>query len=114
MDLEGLTYKDHFMVFHQMGGWHSYFAAFGSGRVVQPFKTVTDYKNWLRQAAVFPAWADSAIVYFHKGEAAMPLDVLERKMDAGRQSRNRKTLCAVETTEKLIIVMAVNRQYFFI
>jgi len=42
----------------------------GSGTGNQPFKTVADYDNWLQRAGAFPAWADSAIVYFKKGMAA--------------------------------------------
>jgi uncharacterized protein (DUF885 family) len=45
------------------------FAQFGSGSVVQPFKTVKDYENWLQRIAVFPAYTDSAIIYFRKGMA---------------------------------------------
>ena len=41
----------------------------GSGTGAQPFKNVTDYKNWLSRASNFPAWTDSAIVYFKKGIA---------------------------------------------
>ena len=39
----------------------------GSGGGIQPFKTVRDYDDWIKRASVFPAWADSAIVYFKKG-----------------------------------------------
>ena len=42
----------------------------GSGAGVQPFNTVKDYDNWLKRAAAFTAWADSAIVYFRKGMAS--------------------------------------------
>ncbi len=33
----------------------------------QPFKTVKDYDDWIKRASVFGSWADSAIVYFQKG-----------------------------------------------
>ena len=39
----------------------------GSGSGAQPFNTVQDYDSWLKRAAAFPAWADSAILYFKKG-----------------------------------------------
>jgi uncharacterized protein (DUF885 family) len=41
----------------------------GSGTGSQPFKTVSDYENWLKRARAFEAWTDSAIVYFQKGIA---------------------------------------------
>ena len=69
MALEGLTYKDNLTPFNQFGGMPLTIAQFGSGTVVQPFKTVKDYDNWLRRAAAFSMWADSAIVYFRKGMA---------------------------------------------
>ena len=39
----------------------------GSGEGNQPFKTVEDYDNWLKRAAHFSEWTDSAIIYFKKG-----------------------------------------------
>ena len=42
----------------------------GSGAGNQPFKTATDYQNWINRVQRFPAWADSAIVYFRKGMAS--------------------------------------------
>ncbi|TMI84418.1 MAG: DUF885 domain-containing protein [Bacteroidetes bacterium] len=67
MALEGLTYKDNRMPFNQFGGLPLTIGQFGSGTVIQPFKTVTDYDNWLKRAGQFPVWADSAIIYFRKG-----------------------------------------------
>jgi uncharacterized protein (DUF885 family) len=54
----------------------------GSGEGVQPFKNIRDYDNWLKRANAFPAWADSAILYFRKGIAhsyVLP-EALVRKM----------------------------------
>jgi uncharacterized protein (DUF885 family) len=42
------------------------FGQMGSGSGAQPFATVKDYDNWLKRAGAFPAWADSAIVYFRR------------------------------------------------
>src|SRR5215475_862059 len=65
--LEGLTYKDNRMPFSQFTGMPLTLGQFGSGTVVQPFKTVADYDNWLKRAGQFPIWVDSAIIYFRKG-----------------------------------------------
>lgn len=67
IDLEGLTYKDNLMPFSQFTGMPLTIGQYGSGTVIQPFKTVRDYDNWLQRAGQFPVWADSAILYFRKG-----------------------------------------------
>jgi uncharacterized protein (DUF885 family) len=69
INLEGLTFHDNYFPMNQLQSMHLVFSQFGSGSVVQPFKTVKDYDNWLQRMAVFPAYADSAIVYFKKGMA---------------------------------------------
>ncbi len=67
ISLEGLTYHDNYLPLNQFSSPHLMFAQFGSGSVIQPFKTVKDYDDWLKRVAVFPAYADSAIAYFKKG-----------------------------------------------
>ena len=63
-----VLYPDHkFIPFHQFGGVPITLGQLGSGSGSQPFKSVKDYDNWLKRASAFPAWADSAIVYFKKG-----------------------------------------------
>ena len=42
-------------------------AQLGSGASIQPFKTVTDYENWLKRAAGFAKWVDRAIDNMHRG-----------------------------------------------
>ncbi|OQP64252.1 hypothetical protein A3860_19945 [Niastella vici] len=79
MSIEGLQYQyfsttdytiDGHVPFNQFYGLPLSFGQMGSGAGAQPFNTVRDYDNWLKRAAAFPAWADSAIVYFKKGIAA--------------------------------------------
>ncbi|HEY8894542.1 MAG TPA: DUF885 domain-containing protein [Niastella sp.] len=79
MSIEGLKYQyftttdytiDGHVPFNQFYGLPLSFGQMGSGTSYQPFNTVRDYDNWLKRAAAFPAWADSAIVYFKKGIAA--------------------------------------------
>jgi uncharacterized protein (DUF885 family) len=67
MNIEGLAYKDNRMPFTQFSGAPLTLAQYGSGTVVQPFKTIKDYENWIGRATAFSAWADSAIIYFKKG-----------------------------------------------
>ena len=69
MSLEGLSHPTNRMPFNQFGGAPLRLGQLGSGVVDQPFKTVEDYNNWISRAGVFPAYADSAIVYFRKGMA---------------------------------------------
>ena len=59
-----------YMPFDQFNGLPLSMGQMGSGTGNQPFKTVKDYDNWLQRVAAFPAWTDSAIVYFNKGIAA--------------------------------------------
>ena len=70
LQLEGLTFHDNYMPFQQFWGLPLTMGQLGSGESSQPFKTVTDYNNWLSRAKNFAAWSDSAIVYFKKGMAS--------------------------------------------
>ena len=79
MSIEGLQYQylssidytiDGHVPFNQFYGLPLSFGQMGSGAGAQPFNTVRDYDNWLKRAGAFPAWADSAIVYFRKGISA--------------------------------------------
>jgi uncharacterized protein (DUF885 family) len=69
ISIEGLGFHDNYFPLNQFQSAHLVFSQFGSGSVIQPFKTVNDYDNWLKRIAVFPAYADSAIIYFKKGMA---------------------------------------------
>lgn len=53
--------------FDQFNGVPLTLGQMGSGAGMQPFATVADYDNWMQRANAFPAWVDSAIVYFKKG-----------------------------------------------
>ena len=67
--LDGLQFHDNEMPLNQFWGLTLTLGQLGSGDGAQPFKTVQDYDNWLKRAAHFAPWADSAIVYFNKGIA---------------------------------------------
>ncbi len=81
VNIESLGFRDNNMPLNQFASTHLVFMQMGSGQVYQPFKTVQDYDNWLKRAAVFPAYLDSAIVYFRKGMASgnvLPKILVER------------------------------------
>ncbi len=70
-----------YMPFDQFAGLPLLMGQMGSGTGNQPFKTVTDYDNWLKRASLFGAWSDSAIVYFKKGMAikyVLPKNIVEK------------------------------------
>ena len=67
INLDALAFKDNYIPFQQFYGLTLTMGQLGSGGGIQPFKTVRDYDDWIKRASVFPAWADSAIVYFKKG-----------------------------------------------
>ena len=69
LGLEELSFKTNLIPLDQFTGFHLGFGQLGSGAVVQPFKTVKDYDNWLKRAGVFPAMVDSSIVYLKQGMA---------------------------------------------
>lgn len=65
--LKSLTFNDNLMPINQFYGKHLDLGQLGSGDGSQPFKTVTDYENWIKRATAFGAFVDSSIVYFKKG-----------------------------------------------
>lgn len=69
MNVEGLMQKNNRLPFDQFRAVPLQFAQLGIGKGIQPFKTVSDYYNWISRATAFSVWADSAIVYFRKGMA---------------------------------------------
>lgn len=69
IELETYKIKSNRIPFNQFYALPLTMAQYGSGKVVQPFKTVKDYDNWIARAGNFPVWADSAIIYFRKGMA---------------------------------------------
>jgi uncharacterized protein (DUF885 family) len=58
-----------YIPFNQFRGVPLLLGQMGGGTGNQPFKTPTDYENWLQRATAFSSWTDSAIVYFRKGIA---------------------------------------------
>ena len=67
MQLEELTYNDHYIPFQQFWGLPLTMGQMGSGESSQPFKTAEDYRAWMSRAQRFAAWADTAIAKFRLG-----------------------------------------------
>lgn len=67
--IEGGKFKDHLMPVNQFWSLHLLVGQLASGASLQPFKTVSDYDNWLSRLDAYLAWCDSAIVNMQKGMA---------------------------------------------
>ncbi|MFN2438894.1 MAG: DUF885 family protein [Chitinophagaceae bacterium] len=67
--LEREKFHFEYIPFDQIDGLAGMFPSLGSGKDLQPFKTVKDYNNWLKRIDAFTVWADTAIANFNKGIA---------------------------------------------
>lgn len=67
MALEREKFHQEYMPFNQFRSLPNEIAAAGTGTGLQPFKTVTDYYNWLKRLDAFSVWVDTAIANFNKG-----------------------------------------------
>ncbi|GAA4460211.1 DUF885 domain-containing protein [Nibrella saemangeumensis] len=67
VQLEGLKFHQEYIPFQQFWGLPLTFGQLGSGAGAQPFKTVTDYENWLKRVSAFKTWGDTAIANLRKG-----------------------------------------------
>jgi uncharacterized protein (DUF885 family) len=68
--LEEDKFHFEYMPFDQKSGLPISFPSMGSGKGIQPFKTIEDYKNWLKRIDGFTVWAETAIGNFDKGIAS--------------------------------------------
>lgn len=66
-NLEALKYPTWQIPFNQFNGLPQTIGQAASGDNVQPFKTKTDYENWLKRLNAFNTWVDTAIVNFKTG-----------------------------------------------
>jgi len=60
-ELESLHYPDYLLPLDQMNSFANSFAEMGSGQGIQPFRTTTDYQNFLSRMNDFVAQVDVAI-----------------------------------------------------
>ncbi len=96
--LEGERFPDHLMPINQFRNIAGFAAQLGSGTSAQPFKTVKDYDNWRKRAAMLPEIMDHAILNMREGMRAgvVPPKALMQKvlpqLDALISDQAEKTL----------------------
>jgi len=67
INLEGFKFKDYLMPINQFNSTPLFIGQLASGSSIQPFKTVTDYENWLKRLDGYVVWCDSAIANMRQG-----------------------------------------------
>jgi uncharacterized protein (DUF885 family) len=68
--VDGFAYPWQLLPVDQVGfSWPTRFPIMGSGRGVHPFKTVTNYEDFLGRVDGFVVWMDTAIVNMRAGQA---------------------------------------------
>lgn len=70
LNFERLNWKDYLMPISQLQSLPGTMAQLSSGSGNQPFKTVTDYDNWLKRVDAFLPWVDSAMANMKQGMAS--------------------------------------------
>jgi uncharacterized protein (DUF885 family) len=65
--LEGLKFPTHLTPIDQKWSPNLTLGQFAGGTSAQPFKTVQDYRNWLKRVDGFIAWSDTAIANMKRG-----------------------------------------------
>ena len=81
--LDGLRFKQHLMPVRQLASLGVEFPLLGSGAGAHPFRTVTDYENFLKRIDAFETWVDTAIANMRQGIAVgviQPRPVIERAL----------------------------------
>ena len=66
-EIEGERFPAHLQPINQFYSLPNQLAQLGSGTSAQPFKTVADYGNWLKRAALIPIVFDQAIANMREG-----------------------------------------------
>jgi uncharacterized protein (DUF885 family) len=82
-NLEALQFNQHLQPVRQLNSMAVDFPVIGSGTGLHPFKSVTDYDNFLKRIARFPVWVDTAIANMRKGMEVgivQPKVVVERTL----------------------------------
>jgi len=67
MSLDGLRYPTHLLPINQFWSLTIDLPQLGSAEGNQPFKTTTDYNNFLKRISYLPAWTDTAIANMRQG-----------------------------------------------
>ena len=82
-NLEALQFNQHLQPVRQLNNMAMDFPVIGSGTGLHPFKSVTDYDNFLNRIDKFPIWVDTAIANMRKGMEVgivQPKVVIERTL----------------------------------
>ena len=66
-NLEGLRFNQHLQPVRQLNSMPVNFPIIGSGTGLHPFKSVSDYDNFLKRIDRFPIWVDTAIANMRQG-----------------------------------------------
>lgn len=67
INLKRLEFPEHLTPLNQFTSMALSVGILASGQSVQPFKTASDYDNWLSRLEDFQAWMDTAMVNMRKG-----------------------------------------------
>ncbi len=67
INLEMLNYPTELLPINQFSSLPQFIGQLAGGTSAQPFKTVEDYKNWLKRVDGYVAWCDTALVNMKKG-----------------------------------------------
>jgi uncharacterized protein (DUF885 family) len=81
--LDGFAFKQRLMPVRQLASLAVEFPLLGSGAGAHPFRTVTDYENFLKRIDGFETWVDTAIANMRQGSAVgvtQPRPVIERTL----------------------------------
>jgi uncharacterized protein (DUF885 family) len=82
-NLEALQFNQNLQPVRQLSSMAVDFPVIGSGTGLHPFKSVTDYDNFLKRIDRFPIWVDTAIANMRKGMEVgivQPKVVIERTL----------------------------------
>lgn len=81
--LDGLRFKPYLMPVRQLASLAVEFPLLGSAGGAHPFRTVTDYENFLKRMETFETWIDTAIANMRSGlilGIIQPRPVIERAL----------------------------------
>ena len=82
-NLEALRFNQHLQPVRQLNSMPVDFPVIGSGTGLHPFKSVTDYDNFLKRIDRFSVWVDTAIANMRQGVAVgivQPRVVIEKTL----------------------------------
>jgi len=81
--LDGLEFRQQLLPVRQLASLAVEFPLLASGTGIHPFKTVTDYENFLKRIQQFDSWIDTAIANLRRGislNIVQPRVVIERTL----------------------------------